>query len=139
MGAVYSVLIILTCIVLILAILVQNPKGGGLASGFTTGSQVMGVRRTADFLEKATWVLVGFLFVLSVATTAYTGNGKTTTTTETSSTKDKADQFNKTGAGAKQQQNGFMNQQQGPPAGGKPGAMNPTPGNPAPPLGTPAK
>jgi|SRR5665213_2312511 len=104
MGAVYSILIILTCIILVLAILVQNPKGGGLASGFTAGSQVMGVRRTADFLEKATWGLVVFLFILSVASTAYTGNGKAVANAETSATKDKAGQFDKTNKNAPQQQ-----------------------------------
>lgn len=56
------ILIIIVCIFLILIVLVQNSKGGGLASGFT-GSQVMGVRKTADFLEKATWTLATVLIV----------------------------------------------------------------------------
>ena len=46
--------------------LVQNSKGGGLASNFQGSNQVMGVRKTTDFLEKATWVLAGALLVLSV-------------------------------------------------------------------------
>lgn len=48
-------------------ILVQNSKGGGLASGFAA-SQIMGVRKTADFLEKATWVLASSLVVLVLIT-----------------------------------------------------------------------
>jgi preprotein translocase subunit SecG len=44
--------------------LVQNPKGGGLAVGFQGATQVGGVQRTADFLEKATWYLGIGLFVL---------------------------------------------------------------------------
>ena len=95
MAAVLSVLILLTCIVLILAVLVQNPKGGGLASGFSTGSQVMGVRRTADFLEKATWTLAVLLFVFSVATTSPAGKKGTAGPSETSTTKDKAADFDK--------------------------------------------
>jgi preprotein translocase subunit SecG len=45
---------------------VQNSKGGGLASNFASSNQVMGVRKTADFLEKATWTLAISLLVLSL-------------------------------------------------------------------------
>ncbi len=51
------ILVIIASILLILVVLVQNPKGGGLAANFSSQNQVMGVRRTADILEKATWVL----------------------------------------------------------------------------------
>ena len=60
-------LIIVVCIILILIILVQNSKGGGLASNFSGSNQIMGVRKTTDFLEKATWVLASALLILSVA------------------------------------------------------------------------
>ena len=66
MFALISVLIIIVCILLVLVVLVQNSKGGGLAANFGASSQVMGVRRTADFLEKATWTLAGALLVLSI-------------------------------------------------------------------------
>jgi preprotein translocase subunit SecG len=49
-----------------LIVLVQNSKGGGLASGFGGSSQVMGVRKTADFLEKVTWGLAISLVVFCV-------------------------------------------------------------------------
>ena len=61
-----SVLIIIASILLILIVLVQNSKGGGLASNFSSSNQVMGVRKTADFLEKATWTLAVSLLVLSL-------------------------------------------------------------------------
>ncbi|MFW6370279.1 MAG: preprotein translocase subunit SecG, partial [Bacteroidota bacterium] len=61
-----SVLIIIAAIFLILIVLVQNSKGGGLAANFQSSNQIMGVRRTADFLEKATWTLATVLVVLSV-------------------------------------------------------------------------
>ena len=48
-------------------VLIQNSKGGGLASGFSSSNQIMGVRKTTDFLEKATWGLAVFLVVMSVA------------------------------------------------------------------------
>lgn len=66
MYAFISVIILLVCVVLTLVVLVQNSKGGGLASNFSGSNQVMGVRKTADFLEKATWTLAGALLVLSV-------------------------------------------------------------------------
>ena len=52
---------------LTLLVLVQNSKGGGLAAGFSSSNQIMGVRKTTDFLEKATWGLVIFVVVLSIA------------------------------------------------------------------------
>jgi preprotein translocase subunit SecG len=61
-----SVLILITCALLVLVVLVQNSKGGGLASNFSSSNQFMGVRKTADFLEKSTWTLAIVLLVLSV-------------------------------------------------------------------------
>ncbi len=61
-----TVLIIIVAILLILIVLVQNSKGGGLASNFSSSNQVMGVRKTTDFLEKATWTLAVSLVVLSI-------------------------------------------------------------------------
>jgi len=61
-----TVLLIIICILLVLIVLVQNSKGGGLASNFQSSAQVMGVRKTTDFLEKGTWVLAGLLMFLSV-------------------------------------------------------------------------
>lgn len=63
----YTFLIILAliiCTFLILIVLVQNPKGGGLASNFAASNQIMGVKRTGDFLEKATWTLAIALLVI---------------------------------------------------------------------------
>ena len=58
------VLIILACIVLAFVILIQNSKGGGLASNFASSNQIMGVRKTADVLEKTTWGVAAFIMVL---------------------------------------------------------------------------
>lgn len=65
MYSIVSVLVILVSILLVLIVLVQNSKGGGLASNFSASNQIMGVRKTTDFLEKATWTLAGSLLVLS--------------------------------------------------------------------------
>lgn len=72
-----SVLVILACVFQILIVLVQNSKGGGLAANFSSAGQSMGVRKTADFLEKATWTLAGAILVLSVVATATIPRGTT--------------------------------------------------------------
>lgn len=64
MYTVVTVLIIIVCVLLILVVLVQNSKGGGLASGFAGSNQVMGVKKTSDFIEKLTWGLALTLVVL---------------------------------------------------------------------------
>jgi preprotein translocase subunit SecG len=63
-------LIIGIAVLLILVILAQNSKGGGLSSQFggSGASQVMGVKKTSDFLEKATWTLAISLLALSLST-----------------------------------------------------------------------
>ena len=58
------ILMVIAAILMCFIVLIQNSKGGGLASGF----QIMGVRKTTDFLEKATWGLAAFMVVMSIAT-----------------------------------------------------------------------
>lgn len=81
----YFILVILTiivCVLLGMIVLIQNPKGGGLTSNFSSSSQLMGVQKTGDFLEKGTWILAISLMVLSLAInvavkSGTTSNGKT--------------------------------------------------------------
>ena len=47
-------------------VLIQESKGGGLSSNFSAGNQLAGVRKTTDFIEKATWGLAIAMVVLSV-------------------------------------------------------------------------
>lgn len=78
MGTFIIVLILIVSFLLAAVILVQNPKGGGLATGFQGASQIGGVQKTTDFLEKSTWYLTGLLFVLCMASAAfYNGDGTT--------------------------------------------------------------
>lgn len=65
-----SVLVLIACFLQILIVLVQNSKGGGLAANFTSTGQTMGIRKTADFLEKSTWTLAGAILILCVVATA---------------------------------------------------------------------
>lgn len=64
-------LIIFVCVLLVLAVLAQNSKGGGLSSQFTGTStnQLMGVKRTSDLLEQITWGLAISLIILCLSTT----------------------------------------------------------------------
>ena len=73
-----SILIIVACVFQILVVLVQNSKGGGLAANFTSAGQTMGIRKTADFLEKSTWTLAAAILILSVVVTAAIPRGETT-------------------------------------------------------------
>ncbi|MBD5190534.1 MAG: preprotein translocase subunit SecG [Bacteroidales bacterium] len=61
-----SILIVLACLLLIGAVLIQKSKGGGLASDYSAGNQYMGYRKTTDFIEKATWGLAIFICVVSI-------------------------------------------------------------------------
>ena len=65
---VLTVLVLLASVLITLIVLLQNGKGGGLASNFVAGNQNFGVRQTSDIIEKITWGLVGFIFLVSVVT-----------------------------------------------------------------------
>lgn len=79
MYTLFTVLIIIVSILLVLIVLVQNPKGGGLSSAFASSNQVMGVRKTADFLEKTSWTLAIALVVLCFLSTVSTPEATETT------------------------------------------------------------
>ncbi|NOQ74268.1 MAG: preprotein translocase subunit SecG [Crocinitomix sp.] len=57
MGTLLTIVILIACIALILFVLVQNPKGGGLNSEFGSAVQLGGAKRATDILEKGTWGL----------------------------------------------------------------------------------
>jgi preprotein translocase subunit SecG len=71
-----SVLIIIACVIQVLIVLVQNSKGGGLAANFTSAGQTMGIRKTADFLEKSTWTIAISILVLCLVATAAIPRGE---------------------------------------------------------------
>ena len=62
------VLIVIASVLMCGIVMIQNSKGGGLASSFASSNQIMGVRKTTDFVEKFTWGCAIALVVLSVAT-----------------------------------------------------------------------
>ncbi len=77
MTILFLILILIACVVLSLIVLVQNPKGGGLAgniAGFS--NQFMGVKQTTDVLEKGTWVFAGVIAVLCITSTFFISGGE---------------------------------------------------------------
>lgn len=75
----YTVLVILILVVSVLlglVVLVQNSKGGGLISNFGSANQMMGVRQTTDFLEKATWTMAIILVVLCLMSSMSIKSGR---------------------------------------------------------------
>lgn len=69
MAQLITVLIIIASILLVLVVLMQNPKGGGLSTDFGAAQNIGGVKQTNDFIEKATWSLAGFIAVMSIIMT----------------------------------------------------------------------
>ncbi len=63
---IFLVLIVIVAFLLVVVIMVQNPKGGGLSSSFGGGgsTQIGGVQKTTDFLDKSTWALGAILLAL---------------------------------------------------------------------------
>ena len=61
------IFIVIAALLMIGIVLIQESKGGGLASNFASYNQIGGVRKTTDFIEKATWSLAAFMVVISVA------------------------------------------------------------------------
>ena len=67
-------------------ILIQNPKGGGLASNFSSSNQMFGVQRTSEGVEKLTWIFAAVILVVSLVASSY--NGASTVGTDKVEAKD---------------------------------------------------
>lgn len=70
------ILILIAAVLLILVVLAQNPKGGGLSSQFggSGASNIIGVKKTSDLLEKLTWAFAIVIVVLSMGSKALVNN-----------------------------------------------------------------
>ena len=77
MTILFVILIVLASVILSLIVLVQNPKGGGLAgniAGFS--NQFMGVQQTNDVLEKGTWIFAAVIAILCITSTFFLSGGQ---------------------------------------------------------------
>ncbi len=79
MFVVLIVLSLIAAVLLIGVVLIQKSKGGGLSSAFAGSNQIMGVRRTNNFIEKVTWVLAGAICVLAILSTFFMPSALTRT------------------------------------------------------------
>ena len=128
---------IIAAILTILIVLIQNPKGGGLASNFSAGNQLFGAKQTTEGVEKLTWIFVAIILVVSLAASSYNGKKASKAGTETSTSADESvnDAINakapKTVAPAAPQNQGF--------APGDPNAQPATPQTTPPPPADPTK
>ena len=66
MYTLFVILIVIAALLMIGIVLIQESKGGGLASNFSSYNQIGGVRKTTDFIEKTTWGLAAAMVVISV-------------------------------------------------------------------------
>ena len=77
MYTLFVILIVIVAFLMIGIVLIQESKGGGLASNFSSSNQIMGVRKTTDFIEKATWGLAIAMVAFSVICAHLAPTGKT--------------------------------------------------------------
>ena len=68
------ILIVVASVLMCLIVLIQESKGGGLASSFADNNSMLGVRKTTDVVEKATWGLAAAMVILSVISVAFLGS-----------------------------------------------------------------
>ncbi|MBL4704486.1 MAG: preprotein translocase subunit SecG [Flavobacteriales bacterium] len=73
----FIILGIIIAVLLVLVVLIQNPKGGGIDSSFGAVNQLGSVRKTTDFIEKATWTLGVGLAVVSLVAASFIYSGRT--------------------------------------------------------------
>lgn len=75
------ILIVVVSVLMCLIVLVQESKGGGLASGFADNNAMLGVRKTTDVIEKTTWGLAAAMVILSIISVAFLASHDTTGST----------------------------------------------------------
>lgn len=75
MFSVFVILAIIASILLILIVLIQESKGGGLSSSYSSANSLMGVHKTTDFVEKATWALAAALVIFCIGSAFFLTSG----------------------------------------------------------------
>ena len=74
------ILIVAASVLMCLIVLIQESKGGGLASGFADNNSMLGVRKTTDVIEKTTWGLAAAMVILSILSVAFLATPKSSDT-----------------------------------------------------------
>ena len=71
---------LIAAILVIVIVLIQNPKGGGLAANFSSSTQIFGAQRTSEGVEKLTWIFAAIIMLVSLVASSYNGVSKSTKT-----------------------------------------------------------
>jgi preprotein translocase subunit SecG len=131
MVTVFFIFIIIVCAVLAFFVLIQNPKGGGLAGSFSgIGTQMMGAKQSTDVVEKGTWITAACLLAFILVSFAMTPKANTAGKEKTRSEKLTPGRMNTTAPAPKPAATTPAPTNTNPPA---PGTENPpAPGPPAP-------
>ena len=81
MSGIFAILCVLSSVFLIIAVVIQNSKGGGLSNAFGASniSSMIGQRRGNDVIEKATWILISSLMGLAFLSNLFGGGAEVTT------------------------------------------------------------
>lgn len=126
MYTLFVVLIVVAALLMIGIVLIQESKGGGLASGFASANSVAGVRQTTNIIEKATWTLAAAMVVISIVCAYFAPSAATEGSVIEQAATEQAttNPQNVPGFGASQQQSGDA-QQQAAPATEAPSAETP--------------
>ena len=77
MYTLFVILIVIAALLMIGVVLIQESKGGGLSSNFSSSNAIMGVRKTTDFVEKATWGLAIAMVVISISISYFSPTANT--------------------------------------------------------------
>ena len=127
----FVILIVIASLLMIGIVLIQESKGGGLASNFSSSNSIMGVRKTTDLVEKATWGLAIAMVVISVICSyvAPVSNTEQSVLEQSATETQTTNPNNAPGFGASQQQAAPAGAQQAAPAAE--GAQNAAPEAPA--------
>lgn len=64
---------LIAAVLMIVIVLIQNPKGGGLAANFSSSNQIFGVKRTTEGVEKLTWIFAVIILLVSLSSSYYNG------------------------------------------------------------------
>ncbi len=64
---------LIAAILVIVIVLIQNPKGGGLASNFSSSTQIFGAQKTSEGVEKLTWIFASVILLVSLVASSYNG------------------------------------------------------------------
>lgn len=87
---------LIAAVLTIIIVLIQNPKGGGLAANFSSSTQIFGAQKTSEGVEKLTWIFASIILLVSLVASSYNGASSAKGKTEVSTDSKLEEQINAT-------------------------------------------